>query len=189
MTTFIKTLFFGIIVFAAAVFLCGLAGWPMENSVMIVSVVGAGYFLYDRRWGIPRRQDRSIKRFAARTACEIETFFGGVAVENEEERAFVATCRRIIAEMGGVPEDSIRPDDTFAETLAELPFWDSLDLSEYLITLEEATGFDFDVESIQKQITARFNQSNYTVTVFLTELLAVRRDAVKQKPEMESTQK
>jgi hypothetical protein len=67
------------------------------------------------------------------------------------DRAFLAACeipdeslpielalaaRRVIAELGTVPAETILPDDTFAHDLVQLPFWDSLDWMDFIFRVE-----------------------------------------------------
>ena len=65
-------------------------------------------------------------------ACEIpdEPFLVGIAL----------AARRIIAEPGTVPAETIRPDDTFAHDLVQLPFWDSLEWMGLVLGIEGELG-------------------------------------------------
>jgi acyl carrier protein len=46
-------------------------------------------------------------------------------------------ARRVIAALGTVPPETIRPDDTFAKDLVQLPFWDSLEWVGLVMGVEE----------------------------------------------------
>jgi hypothetical protein len=49
-------------------------------------------------------------------------------------------ARRVIAELGTVPAETIRPDDSFAQDLVHLPYWDSLDWLGLVLGIERELG-------------------------------------------------
>jgi hypothetical protein len=62
-------------------------------------------------------------------------------VPDEPFAAAVAlAARRVIADLGSVPPETIRPEDSFARDLVALPFWDSLDWFGFLLDVERACG-------------------------------------------------
>jgi acyl carrier protein len=49
-------------------------------------------------------------------------------------------ARRVIAELGTVPAETILPDDSFVYDLVELPCWDSLDWLGLVLGIERELG-------------------------------------------------
>jgi hypothetical protein len=68
-----------------------------------------------------------------------DDFLKGCEIPNEPLRIEVALATRsVIAELGTVVPETIRPDDSFAHDLVQLPFWDSLDWLHFLFLVERA---------------------------------------------------
>ena len=66
-----------------------------------------------------------------------DDFLAGCEIPEEPLRVEVAlAARRVIAGLGTVPTETIRPDDSFAHDLVHLPFWDSLDWLHFIFLVE-----------------------------------------------------
>jgi hypothetical protein len=67
-----------------------------------------------------------------------DDFLKGCEIPDEPLPIAVAlAARRVIAELGTVPPETIRPDDSFAHHLVQLPFWDSLDWLGFILDVEQ----------------------------------------------------
>jgi hypothetical protein len=50
-------------------------------------------------------------------------------------------ARRAIASLATVPADTIRPEDSFADDLQKLPYWDSLDWLGFIFEVEKQSDY------------------------------------------------
>ncbi len=68
-------------------------------------------------------------------------FIQACEIPDEPLRAEIAlAARRVIAELGTVPAETIRPDDSFAHDLVHLPYWDSLEWMGLVLGIEGELG-------------------------------------------------
>ncbi len=88
------------------------------------------------------RKHRTTTELAARRWHERPTMDDGEFVKaceipDEPLRVEIAlAARRAIAELGTVPAETIRPDDSFAHDLVQLPYWDSLEWMGLVLGIE-----------------------------------------------------
>jgi hypothetical protein len=76
-------------------------------------------------------------RWRERSPMGDAEFVKACEIPDEPLMAMVAlAARRVIAELGTVPPETIRPDDSFAHDLVQLPYWDSLDWLDFIFQVE-----------------------------------------------------
>lgn len=85
--------------------------------------------------------------------------------------------RATIAELGQVEPDFIRADDQFDNELISLPFWDSLDTYEVILTLQEHLGIDISDNDAQ-QIRHPEMSRGMTVADFASDVFNVLADKI-----------
>ena len=89
-------------------------------------------------WRLHRREDREIDRFEHRPSTERDEFLDTMGIDRASEFAQIALAARAkLAELGCVPPESIRASDRFFPDLQKLPFYDSIDCLEIMLTLEQ----------------------------------------------------
>jgi acyl carrier protein len=76
--------------------------------------------------------------------------------------------RRVIAALGEVDPGLIHAEDTFDGPLAGLPFWDSLDTVELMMTLEEEFGVEIPV--CEAETLKNPDLRPFTVAVFVADV-------------------
>lgn len=92
------------------------------------------------------RMHRRATRLAAgrwreRPRMGDEDFLRGCEIPDEPLAVEVAlAARKVTAQLGTVPPETIRPDDSFGKDLVQLPFWDSLEWACLLFEVEHETG-------------------------------------------------
>jgi acyl carrier protein len=92
-------------------------------------------------WRLHRREDREINRFEHRPSTERDEFLDAMGIDRSSEFAEIATAARAkLAELGCVRPESIRASDRFFPDLQKLPFYDSIDFLEVVLTLEQELG-------------------------------------------------
>jgi acyl carrier protein len=80
----------------------------------------------------------AAERWRGRPTMGDGEFLMQCEIPDEPLRKSVAlAARRVIAALGTVPPETIRPDDTFAKDLVQLPFWDSLEWMCLIMGIEE----------------------------------------------------
>ena len=153
---------------------------PSFRAPVLISVGGVLWFVWEIFVGIPRKERKAIQRLSARQKSELAPFFDHPEIRavGEAERKFVADVRHTIASLGCLEDDAIYPDDTFAQTLIELPFWDSLDFTEFIFALEDQTHMELPNEVIQRVSMTSFNRRDYTTASYIGELLNVFREYI-----------
>ena len=123
-------------------------------------------------WDIMRKYRRVKAMILARPTTDDEAFIAAVPIkpENDAERNFLRTVRTLIAQYGGVPPESIRPDDTMeGSLLANLLCWssDGLDLAMLYIDLQKQTQTKFEPDIFWKVIKDRTGKTRREYQVFL----------------------
>ena len=85
-----------------------------------------------------RRATRlAARRWRGRLPIGDDDFLRACEIPDEPLRINVAlAARRVIAELGTVPAETIHPDDSFAHDLVQLPYWDSLDWLDFIFRVE-----------------------------------------------------
>ncbi len=79
--------------------------------------------------------------FEERPGVEADAFLSELGIPGSSPLAEkVLAVRARLAELGGVPPDSLRTSDRIADELRHLPFYDSLDVMEFAFILEEEMG-------------------------------------------------
>lgn len=92
-------------------------------------------------WRLHRREDREIERFEQRPSMDRDEFLDAVGIDRSSEFTEIAMAARAkLAELGCVPPESIRASDRFFPDLQKLPFYDSIDYLEVVLTLEQELG-------------------------------------------------
>jgi hypothetical protein len=111
------------------------------------AILAALFVISTTVWTVLRLvRHRKATRLAAcrwrdRPPMDDDDFLKGCEIPDEPLRIEVAlAARRVIAELGTVPPETIRPDDSFARELVQLPFWDSLDWLDLVLLIEEKLG-------------------------------------------------
>jgi acyl carrier protein len=76
-------------------------------------------------------------RWRKRPPMGNDEFLAACNITDEPLRIEVAlAARRVIGELATVPAETIRPDDSFAHDLVQLPYWDSLDWLDFVFLVE-----------------------------------------------------
>lgn len=84
-----------------------------------------------------RATELAATRWRERPTMGDGEFVKACEVPDDPLRIEVAlAARRVIAELGTVPAETIRPDDSFAHDLVQLPYWDSLEWIGLVIGIE-----------------------------------------------------
>jgi hypothetical protein len=102
-------------------------------TVLVVSAVGLAVWLM-----LHRRATRlAASRWRERPPMSDRAFLIACEIPDELVPIEVAlAARRVIAELGTVPSETILAHDTFAYDLIQLPFWDSLDWLDFIFRVE-----------------------------------------------------
>lgn len=105
--------------------------------LLVVFVLCAILFIF-----VLRRQHRTegneIRRFEQRPPNEDQDFLSEIGVHPDSPEAQAALIsRKVFAELGGVPAHSLRASDRFYPDMGKLPFYDSIDSLEIVLTLEQ----------------------------------------------------
>jgi acyl carrier protein len=108
-----------------------------EQGVLLLWVfiaIGVGVIVGVR---LHRANVQALARWRGRTPMADREFSRGCQIPDESFKVDVALAvRRAIADLGTVPAETIRPDDSFSRDLVQLPFWDSLDFLEFVLEVE-----------------------------------------------------
>ena len=125
---------------------------------------------------VVERPPRDLKQFLA------ESDFGELT---NDEIEFVQKIRKVITNLADVPTDNLYSNDTFKETMAHLPFWDSMDFVELMIAMEEMTGINYEETIKDWELTTfpDYRNPNYTVADFVKVFLAMYRAHVVKSTE------
>jgi hypothetical protein len=127
-------------------------------------------------WFIRRRESREIGHFERRPKVEADAFLGEVGIPGSSPLAQkVLAVRARLAELGGVPPDSLRASDTISGDLRHLPFYDSLDILLFAFILEEEMG----VIVPDEQVYALFARKDPT-PIAIRDLILVAIEAHRQ---------
>jgi hypothetical protein len=113
-----------------------LTGTQKAVQLLIVLAVVAIAFIL---WLLMHRRATRLaaSRWRDRTPVSDHEFLRGCEIPDEPLMIEVAlAARRVIAELGTVPPETIRPNDTFTHDLVQLPFWDSLDWMDFIFRVE-----------------------------------------------------
>jgi acyl carrier protein len=103
---------------------------PLMLGLFIWTVVSARRHL--------RETVRAAEHWRERPTMGDGKFLKQCEIPDESLLVEVAlAARKVIADLGTVPPETIRPDDTFAEDLIQLPFWDSLEWMGLVMGVEE----------------------------------------------------
>lgn len=88
-----------------------------------------------------RATELAASRWRERPTLGDDEFVKACGLPDEPLMIEVAlAARRVIAELGTVPAGTIRPDDSFARDLVQLPYWDSLEWMGLVIGIEAELG-------------------------------------------------
>lgn len=150
------------------------SGWNTMDFLFGCIVFGIGLFVIDcLTVGHVIRMFRTKNKVTRRTACDLTQFIAESKLEdlNENEIEFIQNVRICIAFLANVPVDNIYPDDTFKDTMVFLPFWDSLDMIEVYLQLEEVCDMTFTQEFIEHTGWPDYKDPNYTVADFVRKML------------------
>jgi hypothetical protein len=112
------------------------------SSLCVAAVVlyVVGCVLWFRRHG--REIRANAVEWRSRPGMDDEDFLKACLVREGPVQAQAAlAARRAIAELAGVPANTILPDDSFGRDLIQLPFWDSLDWVEFTIETERQSDW------------------------------------------------
>lgn len=92
-------------------------------------------------WLIRRKEAREIARFEQRAGIEGSAFLAELGIPASSPLAEkVLAVRDRLAELGGVPPESLRATDRLSDELQHLPFYDSLDALGIMLILEDEFG-------------------------------------------------
>ena len=140
------------------------------TSVCVILFVLFGFYIF---YTI-KKERKVTKDISGRAPCSLDRFLkeGKIEPLNDKERRFIEVARKVMAELGTVPENSIYPTDTFHDEIGFLPFWNSIDMLEYIAGLEEA--LDMDIDSVIDWPYPDYSPQ-YTVAEFFNELLILYR--------------
>jgi hypothetical protein len=128
---------------AAGMVLGGLSPFIQSRDARIISIAAACTLasLGLSFWNIRRKESREIARFEERPKVGADAFLGELEIIGSSPLAEkVLAVRTRLAQLGGVPPDSLRPSDRISGELRHLPFFDSLDYLGFVFILEEEMG-------------------------------------------------
>lgn len=99
-----------------------------KTIVVLAALVGAGTTFVLSLRKHRRATELAASRWRERATMGDGEFLEACEIPDDPLMIDVAlTARRVIAELGTVPAETIRPDDSFAHDLVQLPYWDSLE--------------------------------------------------------------
>lgn len=105
--------------------------------VLLIGFAGVIWFVMLLR-SHHRKTLAAAGRWRDRPRTSDHDFLSSCEIPEEPLPVEVALAvRKAIAELGTVSSETIRPVDTFAHDLAQLPFWDSLDWMDLVLGIEE----------------------------------------------------
>ena len=115
------------------------ASGPEAFLPLLLPLIVLGLALSLRR--LRRQEDREIEKFEQRPRVERDEFLDTMGIDRSSKFAQIGTAARAkLAELGCVPPESIRASDRFFPDLQKLPFYDSIDFLEIVLTLEQELG-------------------------------------------------
>lgn len=113
----------------------GAAGWHHPALIPTFALIGLGFAASMR--SLRRAERAEVQRFQWRRPTADETFLEQVGIDPASPQAAVApTARRVFAELGSIPPQSVRGPDRFYPDFQRLPFYDSVDALGILLQLE-----------------------------------------------------
>lgn len=132
-------------------------------------------------WLLERREAGEIKRFEERTKSSGGGFLGDLGIHPSSALAAkVLAMRCRLAELAGVPPESIHAADRFEVELASLPYYDSIDFLDLVFILEKELGSKIPRDQVVKD---SHGTSFHQITVqelILSAVAATRERAEKQ---------
>jgi acyl carrier protein len=109
-------------------------------AVLAILVGAATSFVFSLRKH-RRTTELAASRWRDRPTMADSEFLGACEIPDDPLMIEVAlAARRVIAELGTVPVKTIKPDDSFAHDLVQLPYWDSLDWIGLVLGIERELG-------------------------------------------------
>jgi hypothetical protein len=106
-------------------------------SLVILALGAVGWFALHHR-----RLTEAAAQWSRRRGLSDDEFLRQCHVPGEPFAILAAlSARRAVASLATVPAETIRPDDSFARDLSQLPFWDSLDWLGFVLEVEKQSGF------------------------------------------------
>jgi predicted TIM-barrel fold metal-dependent hydrolase len=166
-----------------ALFMMLWLGWMAfaifhDQPVAIPVLVGGvlGFVLMLRRQGRIARAE--IERFQWRRPTADETFLEQAGVDPASPEAAIAlTARRVFAELGAIPPQSVKGGDRFYPDYERLPFYDSINALDILFRLEKAISIKIPRPEADALLTAILARPSGTVTDAVREVLRIWRTA------------
>jgi hypothetical protein len=160
----------GVILGCLSPFVQGDARFITIAAACTLTGIGLGF------WWVRRREAREITRFEERPKVEADAFLGGIGISGSSPLAEkVLAVRSRLAELGGVPPDSLRASDRISGELKRLPFYDSLDILQFAFILEEEMG----VVVPDEKLYALFARNDFSSTA-IRDLILVAIEAHRQ---------
>lgn len=181
--------FVGVLLFA--LFMIGWAGWLFvslcwHRPVAIPVFAGAalGFALVLRRQARIARAE--VERFQWRRPTADETFLEQLGIDASSPEAAVAlAARRVFAELGAIPPQSVEGGDRFYPDFERLPFYDSLDTLEILFTLEKEFWIKIPRSETDRLLTIVTARPSGTVADAVREVVRIWRTAPRlERPKM-----
>jgi acyl carrier protein len=88
-----------------------------------------------------RATELAASRWRERPTMDDGEFLGECEIPDDPLMVEVTlAARRVIAELGTVPAETILPDDSFVSDLVQLPYWDSLEWMGLVLGIERELG-------------------------------------------------
>ncbi|HEY2589077.1 MAG TPA: acyl carrier protein [Tepidisphaeraceae bacterium] len=168
-------------VLLAALGMIGWTGWLIVSlcwhrpiAIPVFAGAAAGFAFILRRQGRIARAE--VERFQWRRPTAEETFLEQVGID-PAEAAVALTARRVFAELGAIPPQSVKGGDRFYPDFERLPFYDSIDALEILFTLEKALWIKIPRSETDRLLTAVMARPSGTVTDAVREVVRIWRIA------------
>jgi acyl carrier protein len=118
---------------------------PDKGLIVIGSaaVVGAVGVLVFGALQARRRRRAAVEYFESLASASDEAFVRQLGLAPGSDVALKAVAvRKVVAQFGRVPAQSLGAQTRFYPTMGRLPFYDSLDAVELVLAIEEATGLE-----------------------------------------------
>jgi hypothetical protein len=112
-----------------------MSGVPLP-ILLVAALIGVAWAVCscDRQ---SRKTLAAASRWRERPTMGDGEFLKACEIPNEPLMIdFTLAARRVIAELGRVPAETLRPDGSFAHDLVQLPYWDSLDWLDFMFRVE-----------------------------------------------------
>jgi acyl carrier protein len=149
-----------------------VACWHHPASIPVYAAIALAFAVSMRvRNRVARRE---VERFQWRRPTADETFLEQIDIDPASPQAAVAlTARRVFAELGGIPQQSVHGADRFYPDFQKLPFYDSIDSLHIIFTLEKSLSIRISQRESERLLKLIIERQSATVAEATREVVAI----------------